>query len=169
MPKVTLTSPQDAYVVSQGESVGSSIAVSSLDGCGSVELLGVDVVIRRTDGAHFPFVSGAGPSNRLQLTGMPDTWDSATFWSGNSQDLTTAYLLWVAWDKTGPSIKSGPFDRMMVGADDTVRFDLELPVIAVLPVGEYRLIHAVHWKDPETGTEVWYADFDGAIQTVAVQ
>lgn len=137
--------------------------ITSKQGCGTVEILGVQVLIVRADGAQMTKVDTE--ENELiefDITGQLGSSFTATGWYGASVSSPTAPIIGMDWNSewVGPEI--GSFAAYDLGPNDSRQYVVRANALEQVPAGEYIMTLALSWRDPETGTEVWAADIDHA-------
>lgn len=139
----------------------SVVEVTSRQGCGAVNILGVGVLVRRKDGASIPkHVSGR--INELNVPSTNAVYRTGTGWYETTESDTTAPTMGVTWDTSGwaKGVGTTEFAETKLEANDTLSLGVNVADLQDVPIGVYEVSVSLRWRDVETGVEVFYADLD---------
>lgn len=147
----------------------SVVEITSRQGCGAVDILGIGALVRRKDGASIP-KHASGRLSELNMSSANATYRTGTGWYETVESDATAPILGVTWDSSGwaKGVETTEFAETELKANDVLSFGLNVADLQDAPVGTYEVSVSLRWRDVKTGVEVFYADLDHAVFEVEV-
>ncbi len=167
MPLVRFSATHSNVVYQGSDYNGVGFDVTSKQGCGEVDILGVQMNAVRVDGAQMPKTETA--PNLLIAHDPREEWNAPSGWYNNTYESAVAPEVGATWDGTYSSAELGEFTSFTLGLNDSRSFFLRPEALRSVPLGDYLVTISVAWQDPKTGTTVSYANLDSAIWHVTVE